>query len=594
MIAFRRVRRVFFSKQLSSFKQITPSNVTHSQRSRFAHTKSGNQKGDSFFTKRENLLAFGITLASGSAVYAYKKGFSHLLPDSSSKHEQPTKVSKEEVVKLKPEIKNLPESVPYLLIGGGTASFSACRAIRSNDPKAKVIIISHEDFFPYMRPPLSKELWFSEPELSKKLVFKQWNGTERSIFFEHEEFYCPLEELEKQENGGVSVIRGYDVVKLDPVEQKAYLDNGQIIGYQKCLIATGGRPKNLKIFEKVPSEIKEKIMLFRDAKDFKKLEETAQKIKSIAIVGGGFLGSELACALAKRSASDGSKFNVYQIFPEAGNMGKVLPEYLSQWTTKKVMTEGVNVYPSAHLTNVSLDGKQIQLSLDNGKSVNADYIVVAVGLEPNTDLAKSSGLELDDVHGGYRVNAELEARSNVWAAGDVSCFYDVKLGRRRVEHHDHAVVSGRLAGENMTGAKKPYWHQSMFWSDLGPSVGYEAIGIIDSALPTVGVFAKATEKDTPKAAVEASGEGVRSEVEEKPSKSASSKNIADARPPEPDDEYGKGVIFYLRDNIVVGILTWNIFNRMSVARRVINEGKSFEDLNEVAKLFNIHGHEEQS
>ena len=82
-----------------------------------------------------------------------------------------------------------------------------------------------------------------------------------------------------------------------------------------------------------------------------------------------------------------------------------------------------------------------------------------------------------------------------------------------MEHHDHAVVSGRLAGENMTGAAKPYLHQSMFWSDLGPDVGYEAIGIIDSSLPTVGVFAKATDKDNPKAVVVATDEGIRSNLD---------------------------------------------------------------------------------
>lgn len=82
-----------------------------------------------------------------------------------------------------------------------------------------------------------------------------------------------------------------------------------------------------------------------------------------------------------------------------------------------------------------------------------------------------------------------------------------------MEHHDHAVVSGRLAGENMTGAALPYKHQSMFWSDLGPDVGYEAIGIVDSTLPTVGVFAKATEADTPKAVVTATDEGIRSVTE---------------------------------------------------------------------------------
>lgn len=79
-------------------------------------------------------------------------------------------------------------------------------------------------------------------------------------------------------------------------------------------------------------------------------------------------------------------------------------------------------------------------------------MVIAVGVQPNTDLATSSNLEIDPKIGGFLVNAELEARSNLWVAGDAACFYDIKLGRRRVEHHDHAVTSGRLAGENMTGA----------------------------------------------------------------------------------------------------------------------------------------------
>lgn len=84
--------------------------------------------------------------------------------------------------------------------------------------------------------------------------------------------------------------------------------------------------------------------------------------------------------------------------------------------------------------------------------MNIDRVVVAVGAEPNTNLAKTSRLETDPKIGGFLVNAELEARSNIWVAGDAACFYDVVLGRRRVEHHDHAVISGRLAGENMTGA----------------------------------------------------------------------------------------------------------------------------------------------
>jgi programmed cell death 8 (apoptosis-inducing factor) len=142
----------------------------------------------------------------------------------------------------------------------------------------------------------------------------------------------------------------------------------------------------------------------------------------------------------------------------------------------------------------------------------ADHVVVAVGLEPNVELATNSGFEVDPNFGGFVVNAELQARNSIWVAGDAACFYDVKLGRRRVEHHDHAVVSGRLAGENMTGACKPYWHQSMFWSDLGPKIGFEAIGLVDSSLQTVGLFAKADESDTPEAQVNQNNETLRSEV----------------------------------------------------------------------------------
>ena len=155
----------------------------------------------------------------------------------------------------------------------------------------------------------------------------------------------------------------------------------------------------------------------------------------------------------------------------------------------------------------------------------------------------------------------------------------------QVEHHDHAVVSGRLAGENMTGAGKQYTHQSMFWSDLGPDVGYEAIGIVDSKLSTVGVFAKATSKDTPKAVVTDTNEALRNVTENQATTVEPSK-VADVT--KEDEDYGKGVIFYMRDSKIVGVVLWNVFNRMSIARRILKEGKTYDDLTEVAKLFNIH------
>nr|XP_046160119.1 LOW QUALITY PROTEIN: apoptosis-inducing factor 1, mitochondrial [Oncorhynchus gorbuscha] len=482
-----------------------------------------------------------------------------------------------------------PSHAPYLLIGGGTASFAAARSIRARDPGARVLIITDEPDLPYMRPPLSKELWFSDdPSVVDTLRFKQWNGKERSIYFQPPSFYVSPQDLEKVENGGVAVLTGKKVVHMDVRGNKVTLSDDTEISYDKCLIATGGIPRNLQVIERAGEEVTKRTTLFRKVEDFKALDKVSRDTKSITIIGGGFLGSELACALGRRSAD--SDLEVIQMFPEKGNMGKVLPEYLSNWTTAKVKSEGVAVITEALVKAVSFKDGKVEIKLKDGRVVKTDHIVAAVGLEPSVELAKSAGLEVDSDFGGFRVNAELQARSNIWVAGDAACFYDIRLGRRRVEHHDHAVVSGRLAGENMTGANKPYWHQSMFWSDLGPDVGYEAIGIVDSSLPTVGVFAKATAKDTPKAATEKSGTGIRSESE---TEGTASSPVASSTPeppssPEQKDNYGKGVIFYLRDKVVVGIILWNVFNRMPVARKIIKDGEEHADLNEVAKLFNIH------
>ncbi|XP_056252649.1 apoptosis-inducing factor 1, mitochondrial isoform X1 [Seriola aureovittata] len=487
-----------------------------------------------------------------------------------------------------PASPSVPSHAPYLLIGGGTASFAAARSIRARDPGARVLIVTEEPDLPYMRPPLSKELWFSDdPGVTETLRFKQWNGKERSIYFQPLSFYIHPEEFNSAENGGVAVLTGKKVIHMDVRGNKVKLDDDTEISYDKCLIATGGMPRNLQAIERAGEDVTKRTTLFRKIDDFKSLDKVSRSISSITIIGGGFLGSELACALGRRSTESG--LEVIQMFPEKGNMGKVLPEYLSNWTTEKVKKEGVKIISEALVKSVNYKDDKLEIQLKDGRLVKTDHIVAAVGLEPNCDLAKSAGLEVDSDFGGFRVNAELQARSNIWVAGDAACFYDIRLGRRRVEHHDHAVVSGRLAGENMTGASKPYWHQSMFWSDLGPDVGYEAIGIVDSSLPTVGVFAKATAKDTPKAATEKSGTGIRSESE---TEDTAVSPVASSTPApaveQHKDGYGKGVIFYLRDKVVVGIILWNVFNRMPIARKIIKDGEEHADLNEVAKLFNIH------
>ena len=155
------------------------------------------------------------------------------------------------------EVKEVPDKVPYLLIGAGTASFAAYRAIKAKDATAKILIVGDENRLPYMRPPLSKELWYpplEEVEEDGKKVtklaptvaiddaelkFRQWNGRERSLYYEKEQFYTPTSTLENRENGGISVLKGRRVEKVDSKKQIAYLDDGTEIGYGKCLIATG-------------------------------------------------------------------------------------------------------------------------------------------------------------------------------------------------------------------------------------------------------------------------------------------------------------------------------------------------------------------
>lgn len=520
-----------------------------------------------------NVLWIALATAIGGI------GLTYILYGSGDKDSTKNEPAKKVIVNVPPTSKEIPSKVPYLLIGGGTASFAAFRAIKSHDPKAKVMVITRENQMPYMRPPLSKEIWRNS---GSELKFRQWNGAERSLFFEPDDFYIDPTKLLDSPNGGVAVVRGYAVKSIDVAAKKAILSDGTEIEYDECLLATGSEPENLPIFKLAPPAIQKRVSVFKTIDDFVQIKEVLDKSDSVAIIGGGFLGSELACALAKYR--DAKKLTVHQVFYENGNMGKVLPQYLSEWCTERVKEEGVDVVPNTQVKNIELVNAKVKLGLSNQKSLLVDHVIVAIGSKPDVKLAEESGLEVDDKYGGYLVNAELEARRHLFVAGDAACFFDIKLGRRRVEHHDHAVVSGRLAGENMVGKKKPFTHQSMFWSDLGPNVGYEAIGLVDATLPTIGVFAKHPENETT---------NITPVENVKLSEGASSSTTTTTTVVQPEtasdlDNYRKGVVFYMKDDKVVGIVLWNIFNRINVARSIIAEGQKYDDLNEVAKLFEIH------
>lgn len=185
-----------------------------------------------------------------------------------------------------------------MLVGGGTASFAAFRAIKSSDPKAKVLVVTNEVEMPYMRPPLSKEMWTGGDDQTK-LNFKQWNGKERSLFYEPDDFYVSPEKLMNEPNGGVAIVRGYTVKHIDVCTRTAVLSDGTEIKYDECLLATGSQPKNLDVFSSAPHNVKERVSLFKTVDDFETLKEKLKSAASVAVIGGGFLGSELSCALTK-------------------------------------------------------------------------------------------------------------------------------------------------------------------------------------------------------------------------------------------------------------------------------------------------------
>jgi 3-phenylpropionate/trans-cinnamate dioxygenase ferredoxin reductase subunit len=324
-------------------------------------------------------------------------------------------------------------SYRYLIVGGGMTADAACRGIRDTDSDGSIGLVSAETHPPYDRPPLSKALW---------------QGKDESSIWRH------TEEL------GVELALGRRIVSLDLDGRRANDEQGDEYAYERLLLATGGRPRRL------PAEDDDGVVYYRTYDDYRRLRDLSRDGRHFLVVGGGFIGSEIAAALQTNGAE------VTMVVSDHGIGARLFPAALSSFVTDYYREKGVEVRT----------GERVQAG-DPGLA-DADGVVAGLGIEPSTELAEATGLPVDN---GIVVDGlgRVEGREDVFAAGDVANFPLLPLGTEtRVEHEDHARSHGKAVGANMAGADTPYDHLPFFYSDLF-DLGYEAVGEVDSRLATV-------------------------------------------------------------------------------------------------------------
>jgi 3-phenylpropionate/trans-cinnamate dioxygenase ferredoxin reductase subunit len=332
----------------------------------------------------------------------------------------------------------------YLIVGGGLTADAACKGIRERDADGEIGLVAGEAFPPYARPPLTKALWKGDAENT---------------------IWCGTAEL------GVDLQLGRTIVSLDLPGHQATDDQGDTYSYERLLLATGGRPRRLSFGG-------DDVIYFRTVADYRRLRGLTESEARFAVIGGGFIGSEIAAALALNGRT------VTMIFPDPGIGARVFPAELSAFVTGYYADKGVEVLGGASVTGIERVDDVMRLSTEDGRTLEADVVVAGLGIEPATELAAAAGLPVEN---GIVVDdrARVAGIEDVFAAGDVASFPAAALDQTmRVEHEDHAKSHGRLAGLNMAGADKPYDHLPFFYSDLF-DLGYEAVGELDPRLETV-------------------------------------------------------------------------------------------------------------
>ena len=303
---------------------------------------------------------------------------------------------------------------------------------------------------------------------------------------------------------------------LEPRNRRLTGERGGVYTFEKLLLATGGRPRRLPFGE-------DRIIYFRTLEDYHKLRTLAERGRRFAVIGGGFIGSEIAAALAMNGEE------AVMLFPKEAIGAHAFPADLARFLNGFYRDNGVEVLAGETVSGLETHTKKLVVRTSGGQEITVDGVVAGIGIEPDVRLAEGAGLEVGN---GIVVDEFLRTSSpDIYAAGDVANFYNPDLDKRlRVEHEDNANTMGLLAGRNMAGAAEPYHHLPFFYSDLF-ELGYEAVGLVDARLETVADW-----KDLGR----------------------------------------EGVVYYLREGQVRGVLLWNVWGQVDAARRLIAEPGPFE------------------
>lgn len=339
----------------------------------------------------------------------------------------------------------------FLLIGGGAASVSAARTLRSANAEASIAMVCGEPCLPYQRPPLTKGF------LGGGLHGAQ-------IVLHPREFY---------EQQAIRLWLGERVVEVDTKRRTVRLASGRVLEYGMLLVATGAVP----FVPPWPNGDLAGIHCLHDVSEAEALREAAGSARRAVVLGAGFVGIEVADSLRGRG------IEVTLVERHAHVMPQLRSARLSAWFERRCVEHGIVVRTGCGVRGFTGDGRLQGVECSDGTVIGCDLAVVAVGVKPACDFLAGSGIALDN---GVVVDEFLQTSDeHVYAAGDVANFYDPVFGvRRRLEHLDNAVRQGKLAARNMLGQRMPYRDVSLFWGDVF-DVSYNFLGNADESDDTV-------------------------------------------------------------------------------------------------------------